>query len=200
MVPFDMTVSFVAGQTLALSARKELKGEESLFFNRPLYISLLWMVLLYAPSAMFFYHGWTAWNIMYIFDPYPPPLKDPTLGSSILIWLDCTALILIMMGGFALAHNWIKKGKEKLAVITPIIAVLALVIFLALTFHRGFTVTGYTEFMTTVDEGVKFTWGGDSFWGHNVFWANFVIMFIDFGPLIFLYYWFSRKGKSHEAN
>ena len=46
MVPFDMTVSFIAGQTLALSAKKQLKKEESLFFNRPLYISLLWMVLL----------------------------------------------------------------------------------------------------------------------------------------------------------
>lgn len=195
MVPFDMTVSFVAGQTLALSARQQLKKEESLFFNRPLYISLLWMVLLYAPSAMFFYHGWTAWNIMYIFDPYPPPAKDPTLLSSILIWLDCTMLTLILMGGFALAHSWIRKGKEKLAILIPIIAVVALVLFLAMTYHRGFTVTSYTEFKASVDEGLRFTWGGHSFWGHNVFWANAVIMFIDFGPLVYLYYWFNKVGK-----
>lgn len=195
MIPFDMTVSLVAGQTLALSARKQLRKEESLFFNRPLYISLLWMVLLYAPSAMFFYHGWTAWNIMYIFDPYPPPLKDPTLSSSILIWLDCTVLTLIMMGGFALAHSWIRKGKEKLAIIVPVISAIVLIIFLAITYHRGFNVTSYTEFMTLPDEGLKFVWEGNSFWGHDVFWANFVIMFIDFGPLAYLYYWFNRGGK-----
>lgn len=195
MVPFDMTVSFIAGQTLALSAKKQLKKEESLFFNRPLYISLLWMVLLYAPSAMFFYHGWTAWNIMYIFDPYPPPVKDPTLGSSILIWLDSTILTLIFMGGFALAHKWIRKSREKLAIIVPIIAALALIIFLAITYHRGFTVTSYTEFKASVDEGLKLTWGGNSFWGSNVFWANVVIMFIDFGSLGYLYYWFNKMGK-----
>ncbi|MEK7825784.1 MAG: hypothetical protein AAB266_05105 [Nitrospirota bacterium] len=195
MIPFDMTVSFVAGQTLALAARRQLKKEESLFFNRPLYISLLWMVILYAPSAMFFYHGWTAWNIMYIFDPYPLPAKDPTLASSILIWLDCTTLTLILMGGFALAHTWIRKGRERLAIISPIIAVLALVLFLAITYHRGFIVTSYAEFKASVDEGLRFTWGGNSFWGHDVFWANAVIMFIDFGPLAYLYYWFNKEGK-----
>lgn len=195
MVPFDMAVSFIAGQTLALSGRKQLKKEESLFFNRTLYISLLWMVLLYAPSAMFFYHGWTAWNIMYIFDPYPPPAMNPTLSSSILIWLDSTILILIFMGGFALAHNWIRKGRERLAIIVPIIAALALIIFLGLTYHRGFTVTSYTEFKVSIDEGLELTWGGNSFWGSNVFWANVVIMFIDFGPLLYLYYWFNKRGK-----
>ncbi len=195
MVPFDMTVSFVAGQTLALSAKNQLKKEDSLLFNRPLYISLLWMVLLYAPSAMFFYHGWTAWNIMYVFDPYPPPAKDPTLGSSILIWLDSTVLTLVLVVGFALAHSWIKKGKEKLAIIVPVVVALALILFLALTFHRSFTVTSYTAFKASVDEGIKFTWGGDSFWGHGVFWANVVIMFIDFGPLVYLYYWFHKTGK-----
>lgn len=192
MIPFDMTVSFVAGQTLAFSARKQLKKEDSLFFNRPLYISLLWMVLLYAPSAMFFYHGWTAWNIMYIFDPYPLPAKDPSLGSSILIWLDSTILTLIFIGGFTLAHSWIKKGKERLSIIFPIIALLSLGFFLALTYHRGFTVTSYTAFKDSVDEGLKFTWGGNSFWGHKVFWSNVVIMFIDFGPLGYLYYFFNK--------
>lgn len=195
MIPFDMTVSFVAGQTLALSARKQLKNESSLFFNRPLYISLIWMVLLYAPSAMFFYHGWTAWNIMYIFDPYPPPAKDPTLASSILIWLDSTILTLILIGGFALAHNWIRKGKERLAIITSVIAVLVLVLFLAMAYHRGFIVASYTEFKALADEGLRFSWGGNSFWGHEVFWANAVIMFIDFGPLAYLYYWFHKEGK-----
>ncbi len=195
MIPFDMTVAFVAGQTLALSARKQLNKDESLFFNRPLFISLLWMVLLYTPSAMFFYHGWTAWNIMYIFDPYPPPTKDPTLSSSILIWLDSTILTLIFIAGFTLAHRWIRKGRETLPIIVPIIAALALVLFLAITYHRGFTVTSYTELEATVDQGVKFAWGGKSFWGHDVFWANVVIMFIDFAPLTYLYYRFNKMGR-----
>ena len=65
----------------------------------------------------------------------------------------------------------------------------------AKTYHRSFTVTSYTEFKASVDEGIKFTWGGNSFWGHDVFWANVVIMFIDFGPLFYLYYWFNKKGK-----
>ena len=127
MVPFDMTVSFVAGQTLALSARKQLKEEKSYLFNRPMIISLLWMVLLYTPSAMFFYHGWTAWNIMYIFDPYPPPTMEPTLSSSVLIWLDSTVLTLILIGGFALGHYWIKRERAKLTIIVPAIAAIALI-------------------------------------------------------------------------
>ena len=62
MIPFDMSVSFITGQTLALSAKRQLVSEPDLLVNRPLMISLLWMSLLYAPSAMYFYHGWTAWN------------------------------------------------------------------------------------------------------------------------------------------
>jgi hypothetical protein len=195
MIPFDITVSFVAGQTLAYAARKRLRGERSLFFNRPLYLSLLWMVLLYAPSAMFFYHGWTAWNIMYLFDPNPPPTMSPSLSSSIAIWLDSTILTATLMGGFALAHRWIRSGKDRRAIIAPIIAALVLLAFLALTYHRGFTVTGYSAFQALPDKGIVFRWGGDSFWGNSVFWANAIIMFIDFGPLFFLYYHLSRGAE-----
>jgi hypothetical protein len=90
MVPFDMAVSFAAGQTLSYSARQQLKEEKAFLFNRPHFISVLWMALLYAPSAMFFYHGWTAWNIVYIFDPDKTVLKD-----AIFIWLDCAVLALV---------------------------------------------------------------------------------------------------------
>ena len=59
----------------------------------------------------------------------------------------------------------------------------------------------------TGDLGIQFgdifTWkghGGAMFLGHQVFWANAFVAFIDFGPLAYLYYRFSRpvagRGQS----
>jgi hypothetical protein len=47
--------------------------------------------------------------------------------------------------------------------------------------------------------GDIFQWNGlngSGFLGHQVFWANAIVMFIDFGPLVYLYIWFRRKGRA----
>jgi hypothetical protein len=52
MIPFDMCVSFFAGQSLAPSARCQLTHNRNLLVNRPLMISLLWMSLIYVPASL----------------------------------------------------------------------------------------------------------------------------------------------------
>ena len=98
MIPFDMSVSFITGQTLALSAKRQLAHDDNLLVNKPLMISLLWMSLIYAPSAMYFYHGWTAWNSVYIF--------NSTLA--IWDWSPCRS----GKGGPMLCRNYVKSGRE----------------------------------------------------------------------------------------
>jgi hypothetical protein len=178
MVPFDMAVSFIAGQTLAYGAKKQLKENDSKMLNKPFLISFCWMVFIYAPSAMFFYHGWTAWNLMYIFDPD----KNNVL-TAVCIWLDCTIINLIMVYSFWLGHAWIKRQQEKKLLITIGISLIGLIVFLVATYSRGFSIGSYTEWKNNI---------APSFWGHTVMWANAVIAVIDFGSMYLVYRYFSK--------
>jgi hypothetical protein len=210
MIPFDMSVSFITGQTLALSARRQLAHDNNLLVNKPLMISLLWMSLIYAPSAMYFYHGWTAWNAVYIFRSVPITGAFPEypafeswrlLLESILIWLDCTVLIALFIGAFMLGHRWILARQEKRIIIACVVAALALLAYLLLTYERSFLVTTYETFERLTQQPISLSdvlswrgFGGNTFFGHSVFWSNVVIAFIEFGPLIYLYRKFSRAS------
>ena len=208
MIPFDMSVSFVAGQTLALSAKRKLATEPNEYVNRPLMTSLLWMTLLYAPSAMFFYHGWTAWNSVYILKDvaaagppeYPYFGTNRLLWESILIWLDCTALVGIFYLAFVQGHRWIRAGQTRKITIASVGVAVALVAYCAITFDRSFVVTTYESWQKLKEGGIHlgdiFDWkglGAATFLGHEVFWANAIICFVDFGPLAYLYVKFSRE-------
>jgi hypothetical protein len=208
MIPFDMSVSVLAGQTLAASAKRHLGGEPNVWVNKPLMISLLWMTLIYAPSAMFFYHGWSAWNSVYILKDLPGggPPEHPSFGSqqllweAIVIWLDCTVLVGLFYGGFVQGHKWIRAGRAKRIAITCVAVALLLILYCALTYDRSFVVTTYQNWERLKSNGIRFgdifSWqgfAGATFLGHQVFWANVVIGFIDFGPLVFLYWYFAKK-------
>lgn len=208
MIPFDMTVSFLAGQTLAYAARKRLRRETDVFANRPLVISLLWMVLIYTPSAMFFFHGWSAWNSVYLLKDVPIEARFPEytyfetprlLYESILIWLDCTVLCGLFYGAFVVAHRWILAEKAKTILWACGGVAAALIVYMLATYDRSFIVTTYEAWNRLSGEGIAFsdvlTWKGregSAFLGHSVFWCNLVIAFIDFGPLAYLYVRFSR--------
>jgi hypothetical protein len=210
MIPFDMSVSFITGQTLALSARRQLAHDDNLLVNKTLMISLLWMSLISAPSAMYFYHGWTAWNSVYIFKGVPISGAFPEYPyfeswrlflESILTWLDCTVLIGLFIGAFMLGHHWILARQEKRIIITCVVVALALLAYLLLTYRRSFLVTTYEHFERLTQQPVSLSdvlswhgFGGNTFLGHGVFWSNVVIAFIDFGPLIYLYRKFSREA------
>jgi hypothetical protein len=210
MIPFDMSVSFITGQTLALSARRQLANNSNLLVNKPLMISLLWMSLLYAPSAMYFYHGWTAWNSVYILKDVPItgafpeyPYFEPwrLLLESVVIWLDCTILIGFLLGAFVLAHRWILARREKCIIAACIMVDIALLAYLWLTYERSLLVTTYEHFERLTQQPLTLSdvlawrgFGGNTFFGHSVFWSNVVIALIDFGPLIYLYRMFSREA------
>jgi hypothetical protein len=211
MIPFDMSVSIISGQTLALSAKRQLAREPDTFVNRPVMTALLWMVLLYAPSAMFFFHGWSAWNSVYILKDVAVagPPEYPAFGSgrqvweSIVIWLDCSALVGLFYGSFILGHRWIRAGNPGAIVKTCIAVAVALVIYCAITYDRSFMVRTYEGWTQLKASGIAFgdifKWNGLSgsgFLGHQVFWANAIVMVIDFGPLVYLYIWFRRKGRA----
>ncbi len=211
MIPFDMSVSFITGQTLALAARRRLSGEKNFLVNRPLMISLLWQTLIYTPSAMFFYHGWTAWNSVYIFKGVPVSSRFPEypyfesqrlLFEAILIWLDCTALVGLFLAGFVLAHRWIVAKKTKNIAVACGAVALGFLAYAALTYDRSFVVTTYERWERLKSKGINFadvfSWGGvdgNAFLGHSVFWANLVVAVIDFGPLVYLYRKFSRETR-----
>lgn len=183
MVPFDMAVSFIAGQTLAYGAKEQLKKEESKILNKPFLISLSWMVFVFAPSVMFFYQGWTAWNVMYVFDP-----DKRNVLAAICIWLDFIVLSLIMVYSFTLGHTWIKRQQEKKLLITIGIVLIGLFVFLAVTYDRSFNIGSYAEWENNTAQ---------PFWGHTVMWAIAVIGIIDGGSM-YLVFRYLRRTKEQQ--
>ncbi len=174
MVPFDMGVSFIAGQTLAYGAREQLRKEESRILNKPFLISLSWMAFIFAPSALFFYQGWTAWNVMYVFDPD----KRNVLAAAC-IWLDFAALNLVMVYSFSLGHTWIKRQQEKRLLVTIGVALIGLFIFLSVTYDRSFNIGSYAEWESNTAQ---------SFWEYTVMRRSLaVIGIIDLGSMCMVY-------------
>lgn len=181
MVPFDMAVGFIAGQTLAYGAKEQLKKEESKILNKPFLISMSWMVFVFTPSVMFFYQGWTAWNVMYVFDPD----KGNVLAAAC-IWLDCTILNLIMVYSFTLGHTWIRRQQERRLLITIGIVLIGLFVFLAATYDRSFYIGSYAEWENNAAQ---------SFWGHTVMRALGVIAIIDGGSMYLVFRYLKRTKE-----
>ena len=104
MIPFDLTLGLIAGLLLAYSARVQLRNESNLFFNKYIYIAVLWMAILYAPSTMWFQFEWPFWNTMYFFAPDVLP--------GYLIWFEATGLLLVVLIGFITGHKLIQNNKD----------------------------------------------------------------------------------------
>jgi hypothetical protein len=198
MIAFDLSVSAVTAQALALVAGKQLKREKSIFFNKTLFLSFLWQALIYTPSGIAMYFGFTAWNSGYFFNPYPGPVNQPGDLAIIVCWIDGALINLSFLAAFILAHKWIKQNKEKNVIIFSSILTVLLLLFWILDYQRNFTATSYSVFQQLPREGIKFAWGGTSFWGSRVFWYIVLMFFVDYTPLGFLIYWF-RKGNKKIA-
>ncbi|MBI2938513.1 MAG: hypothetical protein A3K61_07905 [Thaumarchaeota archaeon RBG_16_49_8] len=181
MIPFDLMVAYLGGALLALGAREQLRREESLFFNKPLFYSLLWITFIYVPSAMFFFHGWTDWNVMYAFDS-----AQNMLLSSVVIRLDAMALILTFLFSFIFAHKQIRKSKEQSVLISMVAAVIIFGSIIFGLYDRSFFIAPFEQW----------TQGkGEWLFASLLFYSNLVAAFTDLGPLAYLYLKFSREGE-----
>ncbi|ODS39127.1 MAG: hypothetical protein A7316_00555 [Candidatus Altiarchaeales archaeon WOR_SM1_86-2] len=138
MIPFDITFGFLAGVLLAFAAKKHLKQTE-IFFNKYIYLTLIWAGVIFAPSTMLFQYTWTAWNIMYVVNP-------ATLSPYFII-VVCSSLVIATMLGFMFAHHLIKKGKESIVSACIIALGIFLVLFLFLTPDRSFHIGTYDDLL-----------------------------------------------------
>jgi len=133
MLPADITMSFVVGIFLALTARKELRNIDSIFYNKYLCITLLWTGVIFMPSTLLFLYDWTAWNLMYYTNP-------AELNSYILTIFFPSLIVAMGASGFMLTHHLIRKkdGKCYLPVIILIAVIILFCAFLILTLDRWF--------------------------------------------------------------
>lgn len=177
MIPFDIIVSFAAGQFLALAAKKQLRKEDFLF-NKYIYAAVLWMAFLYAPTDLFFYHGWSDWELMYFVDS---AAVDPFFTL-----IFCVSLFFAIMAGFVSAHYLIKKERDRAVIILSLAALILLAVFLLATFDRGYYVGSYAEWNAGRAVPLIYT---------DLFRYMLVLGIIDFSVLGFLYTRFAREGS-----
>ena len=123
-------MSFIVGMSLALVVREKLRNIKSIFYNKYLFITLLWTALLFMPSTLLFLFNWTAWDLMYYIDP-------ATLNPYLMIFFP-GLIVAMSVFGFMLAHHLIRKGKEKHAAFILIAVVILFCAFLLLTLDRWF--------------------------------------------------------------
>ncbi len=176
MIPFDIVVSFVAGQALAYAARERLREEASLFFNRYLYIAVLWMAFFYAPTDLFFYHGWPDWELMYYVEA---ARVNPffTLVFSVILFAA-------IMAGFISADYLLRMGRDRLVIAMALVLLVLLALFLLATFDRGYYVGTYAEWQAGLAVPLLQT---------DLFRYMTALGIVDFTVLGYVYRRFSRE-------
>ena len=128
MIPVDITMSFMVGMALALVVREKLRNIESIFYNKYLFITLLWTALLFMQSTLLFLHHWAAWDFMYYINP-------DYLNPYLTIFFP-SLIVAMSLFGFMLTHYLLKKGNGKLGSFILIGVVILFCAFLLLTLDR----------------------------------------------------------------
>lgn len=194
MLLFDMMVQVTVGGVFALRDREELaqpasKPADSKAFRD----GLLYSMLLYVPSAVFFLAAWPAWNSMYLFD-----IETRPMWAAWYALLDTVALFLCFIGGFLLAARHLRGGGSARSVVARLIAVwlvIWIVLFVVL-WGRSFAVTSYADFVSREWPRFKVEWGAkDTMFGRPLMWWLLTWMVLDFGPLTLIY----RRGRARAA-
>jgi hypothetical protein len=178
MVPFDIPAILVITQSLAVSAKNNLKNEKSLLLNKYFLFTMMFVCFLFLPSSLFFYQGWPDWEWMYF-------IKASAVNP---FGLPLFAIILILCGagGFIITHYLIKNAKNKIAYILLGLVIVYFLLFNIITIDRAIHIGTYEQYMA-----------GDaiSVWGTNLGLALIILLpfnIIIAAVMLFYFYKSSR--------
>lgn len=187
MLAIDVPISVLAGLTLAEAGRGMLESEDRGKYNFMRSTVLLYSVFFITPVVFYFFMGWPAWEVNFLWTwtshILDSPLRVGTIafGAFILTVGPCYA-------AFEIGKLLIRKGKA-LAVRIGYIAMAVLVgviVFLTrdITFNIASTYEKYKagEFY--------------SFWSHPFFIGWLIVTIYFWGSLFIFYIWLRRKDKA----
>lgn len=189
MLAIDIPIALLAGQALAESGRNMLKGNDPNhhFFMKSMV--LLFAVFFITPAPFYFFLGWPAWEVNYIWQ-WQDNIHDSPLRAA-----SAFAIFLITVGptyiGFLISKCWLRKGQDILVRIGYIfMAVLVGVIVYKtriITFNIAST---YDKF-----QAKEFY----SFWSHPFFTGWLLVTIYFWGGLFAFYFYIRRKDKQYST-
>lgn len=187
MLLFDLGVQLTVGTVLAMSDRENLIKPDRSPYTSPVFRNgLLYSMLIYIPSALYFLYAWPGWNTMYMIDA-----ETNRLYGSWFLLLDTWGLTGCYVLGFWATTRALRSsgGKTKPLVMALGGLWLAIsVLLFVVMWGRSFAVTTYDAFHAGEWARFDLRWGEpDSFFGRPIMWYLLVFALPDVLPVAWLY-------------
>jgi hypothetical protein len=185
MLAIDIPIALLSGLAIAESGKNMLKGDDphQHFFMKS--IVLLFAVFFITPVPFYFFLGWPAWEVNFLWQ-WQDHIHDSPIRAAVSF-----AIFLFTVGpayiGFLIGKYWLRKGKDSFVRIGYILmAILVGVIVFAtrdITFNIAST---YEKF-----QAKEFY----SFWSHPFFTGWLIGTIYFWGSLFACYVWIRRKDN-----
>ena len=189
MLAIDIPIALLAGQALAESGKNMLKSNDpnQHYFMKS--IVILFAVFFITPVPFYFFLGWPAWEVNFLWQ-WQDNIHDSPIKASVAF-----AIFLFTVGptyiGFLIGKYWLRKGQDILVRIGYILMAVLVGIIVYLTRDITFNIAStYDKFQ------VKEFY---SFWSHPFFTGWLLVTIYFWGALFACYLFIRKKDKQYST-
>ena len=183
MLAMDIPIAAMSGMILAEGGKKLAISEDKDKILLLRFITLAYAAILIAPTPVYFFLGWPAWEVNYMW-PWVDHILDVPIRAAFAYVLLACAVIPTWLG-MEIGVKLLKKGKDK----------INRIIYIALFVITGIIILSlYQETFNVSSTTAKYEAGESySLWTHP-FATGISFTYIYFwGSLIVFYKWLKRK-------
>lgn len=188
MLAIDIPIALLAGQALAESGKNMLKGDDpnQHYFMKS--IVLLFAVFFITPVPFYFFLGWPAWEVNFLWR-WQDHIHDSPIKAAVSF-----AIFLFTVGptyiGFLIGKYWLRKGRDVLVKIGYILMAVLVGVIVYVTRDITFNIAStYDKF-----QAEEFY----SFWSHPFFTGWLLVTIYFWGALFVCYLCIRKKDKQYS--
>jgi hypothetical protein len=187
MLAIDIPIALLAGQALAESGKNMLKSDDPNHHYFMKSIVLLFAVFFITPVPFYFFLGWPAWEVNFLWQ-WQDNIHDSPIKAAVSF-----AIFLFTVGptyiGFLIGKYWLRKGKDVLVRIGYILMAVLVGVIVYVTRDITFNIAStYDKF-----QAKEFY----SFWSHPFFTGWLLVTIYFWGALFVCYFLIRKKDKQY---
>ena len=187
MLAIDVPISVLAGLTLAEAGKEFLRSGEKRPYNFMRVTVLLYCVFFITPVPFYFFLGWPAWEVNFLWR-WTNHLLDSPLRAAAIAFGAFILTVGPCYAAFEIGKLFIRKGRDIVVRIGYIVMAALVGVIVILTRNITFNIA------STYD---KYKAGEFySFWSNPFFTGWLIVTIYFWGSLAVFYFWLRKKGKT----
>lgn len=187
MLAIDVPISVLAGLALAEAGRGMLKTGDRKKYNFMRTVVLLYSVFFITPVPFYFFLGWPAWEVNFLWR-WTNHLLDSPLRAGVIAFGAFILTVGPCYLAFEVGKLLIRKGRGLFVRVGYIVMALLVGIIVFLTRDITFNIASTYE---------KYKAGEFySFWSHPFLTGWLIVTIYFWGSLIIFYLWLRKKDKA----